>query len=288
MWTEKYTIDQFLRDEEWFHVRRAEHTHLSRLPLHRQNYPEVFWLERGRGEHHINGKVMKVNAGDLIMMRAGDRHTLLARRDERFVICNIAFRQSLLQQLRKRYGFDEHWVWQGDGRAGVGLPSMFGLVEKQMMQLKEWANELAAGTQSRFTIERFLINVIDLLMRDRQVTSEDNCVMPDWFYKGLQKYRQLEVRDGVCSGASELATLCDKSVEHVNRMIKEVYGVTATQYLNQLRIEKAAQLLRMTGLSIVEVGAQAGYENHGYFYKRFKAHYGMTPRKYRLAAQRMV
>ena len=57
---------------------------------------------------------------------------------------------------------------------------------------------------------------------------------------------------------------------------------TPTDFVNVLRLERAGELLRHTGLSIDDVAAECGFRNHAYFYRRFKRRYDMTPRAYRL------
>ena len=48
------------------------------------------------------------------------------------------------------------------------------------------------------------------------------------------------------------------------------------------RFQKAVVLLMETDLPVEEIAANVGYENMSYFYRQFKARYGMTPRQYRL------
>lgn len=56
---------------------------------------------------------------------------------------------------------------------------------------------------------------------------------------------------------------------------------TFSEYLTDLRIQKACQLLRGTALSINEVAAQIGIEDYFYFNKVFKRITGLTPSQYK-------
>lgn len=60
-------------------------------------------------------------------------------------------------------------------------------------------------------------------------------------------------------------------------------GKTFPEYLTELRIHKACQLLRGTALSINEIAAQAGIDDYFYFNKVFKRATGLTPSQYRKA-----
>lgn len=54
-----------------------------------------------------------------------------------------------------------------------------------------------------------------------------------------------------------------------------------SEYLNKLRIAKAAELLRADELSISEISGRVGYADHSYFTKVFKKQTGMSPSVYR-------
>ena len=52
-------------------------------------------------------------------------------------------------------------------------------------------------------------------------------------------------------------------------------------YLNNIRVEKAKELLISSDLSIADIGNQVGFSDQSYFNKIFKEHEGMTPGQYR-------
>lgn len=60
-------------------------------------------------------------------------------------------------------------------------------------------------------------------------------------------------------------------------LFKQERGISITSYINQLRVEKALELLSRDGMSIANVGRQVGYINRDYFTKVFRKITGMTP-----------
>lgn len=54
-----------------------------------------------------------------------------------------------------------------------------------------------------------------------------------------------------------------------------------SEYLNKIRIAKAAELLRADEMAISEISARVGYSDHSYFTKVFKKQTGMSPSQYR-------
>lgn len=53
------------------------------------------------------------------------------------------------------------------------------------------------------------------------------------------------------------------------------------EYLNKIRVEKAAELLRNDGIAVSEISFMVGYSDHSYFCKVFKKFKKLTPSKYR-------
>ena len=69
---------------------------------------------------------------------------------------------------------------------------------------------------------------------------------------------------------------------YFNNLIKKHTGMTYSQYVIFLRIERAKQLLYSTELSIEEIMWLIGYNNKGFFYRKFQDLVGMSPKAYRL------
>lgn len=62
---------------------------------------------------------------------------------------------------------------------------------------------------------------------------------------------------------------------------KQYTGTYFVQYLKDLRIAKAKELLAQTEKKIVEISNEVGYENEKHFMKIFKSHCGVSPSEYR-------
>lgn len=72
--------------------------------------------------------------------------------------------------------------------------------------------------------------------------------------------------------------------DYFNRLIKSKTGLTYSQYIQQIRLSEAEQLLKNTRYSIEQIADLVGYHNKGYFYKIFQKRNGMTPLAYRKAS----
>ncbi|CAM3686815.1 helix-turn-helix domain-containing protein [Marinicrinis lubricantis] len=79
----------------------------------------------------------------------------------------------------------------------------------------------------------------------------------------------------------------DECAEHagtnhysLSKAFKQYVGKNFIDYLTELRMDKAKELIRDTGLKIYDIAERVGYQ-HSYFNRIFKKLEGMTPRQYR-------
>jgi len=62
-------------------------------------------------------------------------------------------------------------------------------------------------------------------------------------------------------------------------------GITFTEWLRQVRIEKAMELMRASDFSITEVAYEVGFVSLGAFERAFKQHTRMTPMEFKKSAR---
>ena len=71
------------------------------------------------------------------------------------------------------------------------------------------------------------------------------------------------------------------SPAYASTLFKKYMGLNLSEYLIQLRLDKAAELLSTTDSKSYEVSEQVGYRNPQYFSVLFKKHFGKSPSEYR-------
>lgn len=79
----------------------------------------------------------------------------------------------------------------------------------------------------------------------------------------------------------QLAGTFGYSGKYLGKLFKKHTGKTVKEYINEKRLQKAAELLRKTDMPVADISARAGFNNVTYFNRLFKAAYGKTPREYR-------
>lgn len=71
------------------------------------------------------------------------------------------------------------------------------------------------------------------------------------------------------------------SEDYFNRLIRDVSGATYSEYLKEVRINKAIELLINSELPVEKIARLVGYSNQQFFYKVFKSKLNITPSEYR-------
>ena len=80
---------------------------------------------------------------------------------------------------------------------------------------------------------------------------------------------------------ADAAGVCSFSASHFMRWFRQMTGQSFIAFLNEYRLNTAAEALRTTDETVLTIASRCGFENLSYFNRAFKAHFGMTPRDYR-------
>ncbi len=80
---------------------------------------------------------------------------------------------------------------------------------------------------------------------------------------------------------SDVASGLHVNPTYFSSLFSQEMGKTFSDYIMELRISKAEDLLKNTGLSILDAATASGFEDQSYFTKVFRKHTGLTPGKYR-------
>lgn len=79
----------------------------------------------------------------------------------------------------------------------------------------------------------------------------------------------------------ELASKCSLSESRFSHLFTEMFGKSPKQYIMNVRMENAKELLLDSDMSVLEVGSAVGIDDQNYFSRIFKKHCGMSPTEFR-------
>ena len=72
---------------------------------------------------------------------------------------------------------------------------------------------------------------------------------------------------------------------HLYKKLMALTGLSPSEFIRQIRLRHAEQLLRKSQLTVAEVAYKVGFNNPRYFSKYFKDMYGMIPSEYKNKAE---
>ncbi|MBD1381531.1 response regulator [Metabacillus arenae] len=121
-------------------------------------------------------------------------------------------------------------------------------------------------------LKNFVIKTFDYLNNHR-ISSKDKLILE------VKKYLEDCFNQPIF--LDEIANLFHISPPYLSSLFSKKTKMTIFEYITEIRITKAKELLRTTNYKIIEICDQVGYENQRYFNQVFKKQVGTTPSEYR-------
>lgn len=80
----------------------------------------------------------------------------------------------------------------------------------------------------------------------------------------------------------DISDLLKMSPAYVGRIFKKYETVSVADYINEMRLLSAVELLEKNNWQINEISEKVGFSSQSYFFKLFKKRFGTTPKDYRI------
>ncbi|MGB8356456.1 MAG: AraC family transcriptional regulator [Chthoniobacteraceae bacterium] len=272
---EKKLWRDLVRPDEWYHLARFRFLPGRRASLHTHDFPEIFWVETGRARHSINGMDKNLDPGDLIFVRAADRHVLASVDAAGFMLVNLAFSPKVLADLLARHRRD---LISFHDRS-TPLPARMRLSTLQLKILGGEITTLACASRQRLALERFLLGLYSMF---QSVSHAESRLLPEWLTRAFELIPDVSY---FSEGAAGLARAAGRSPEHVARVMRARLDCTPGEYVNRIRMEHAARELKLSSRPIADIALECGIQDLSHFYALFRATFRQTPRRYRMAHQ---
>lgn len=205
--------------------------------------------------------------------------TCEAGKPTRFV--KILLTQAYLDDfLRRRYG--DHCRQMTDRAAllfaNPNLPEL-AFIFRQIRGTQ------AMGVSLRVYLEGKVLEVLSLLVQtyeNRSLAKTQSIRLTRGDRRWLGKAVTEMKRDlAAYPSVEKLAGVSNMSLSRFQLAFRRVYGTTPYAYLQDLRMNRALQLLHNPDYSIGEIAAKVGYRHAGHFSGLFKKSYGLNPGEYR-------
>ena len=118
-----------------------------------------------------------------------------------------------------------------------------------------------------------------LIQSSKRSNSAPSSKMSDYYIKEAIHYIEQNFQNNI--SIEEIASVCGINRSYFGKIFKKALGRSPQEFLMNYRMLKATELLKLTSLSIAEIGSAVGYENQLHFSRAFKRIYGISPREWR-------
>lgn len=280
----KFIIDsnKLLPKGQLINIRK--HTRFVDFPEHNHNYIEVSYVYKGTLTQIIGGRKIRLEKGEIIFLNQYIAHKIEASSKED-VIINFIIRPEffdyiltllddenviskfLITTLYKDYESAEYLYFKVSEKKEIQS-----LLDRIITELYEPAIMGDAAIKL----------LVGLLLVELSRNSDNIEVYSTNNYEKMIIISSFKYIDENYNKATlgELSEKLKQPNYKLSKLIKKHTGMTFKELLQEKRLSKAVELLKMSSYSITEIIELVGYENPTYFYKIFEEKYGVTPRKY--------
>lgn len=148
------------------------------------------------------------------------------------------------------------------------------LMKDEMLYMTEHSGE------SPFHLIGHLYLFIDYLSRSAaSMRLSASGKVRDFYIKEALNYIEQNFQNDI--SVEGIAEFCGLNRTYFGRIFRETVGRSPQEFLLNYRMAKAAELLKLTQLSIRDIGNAVGYPNQLHFSRAFKNVYGNSPREWR-------
>ena len=266
-------------------VSARPHTRFVDIPIHSHSYLEMMIVCLGTVTHFIEGRMVLLEEGEILLMNRHVKHAILAS-GERDVAVNLIISPDFLSYAAARFRNDSSFRdFAEQDRLPDGKPRFLQFHIGEKPAIRNLIDNLLFGTltdgdtpqtlmaDTLALLFRYLESDPSLCVRNTGAETEEGTMS-----RQIQEYLDTSYR------TASLAELSDKfglSAPYVSRRIRELFGFSFSELLKEKRFSEAERLLLHSSLSVSEIAQAIGYENNSFFHRRFREQYGTSPAKWR-------
>lgn len=285
--------DLFLTEQSnlltYFHQVNGDH------PLHDHDFIEIVIVTGGYGVHVTPHGEQVVQTGDTFILLPGAWHGYRNSELLNLSVCGVNAKL-LKDELSwmENHSLLGNLLWRApvtmdrQGIFPVQLPDeALEVCQKhlyRLQQIEDQSFEFVQPQQIAYLI-LFLNDLALAVANVLQATSEQvkaHLTQNDQLHPIVFKATRLMEENLAYSWTlKELSKRLGVAISYLIRLFNVSVHQSPLEYLSQQRLKRSARLLLHSEISVAAVGTEVGWSEPAYFSRRFKSHFGLSPRAYR-------
>ena len=154
------------------------------------------------------------------------------------------------------------------------------LRNEMMNEMLYIARHPGSSSESPFHMIGHLYLFLDYFMRSAAtVRMNQSGKIRDFYIKEALSYIEQNFQNNIT--IEDIAAFCGLNRSYFGKIFHDTIGKSPQEFLISYRMTKAAELLKLTSLSIADIGNAVGYPNQLHISRAFKNVYGTSPRSWR-------
>ncbi len=255
------------------------------FPMHWHQEMEIIYIENGEFEETIDFETYHVKKGDIVIVPPCVLHSFRQYENERTVFKTIMFDFSMLTGNTTDACSIKYFNPFLEGN--YTSPKIISPSDVHYSELRECILEIISthaklGTFYELQIKSELYQLFFILFKYFFKCQNGNLPIKDSTTRNIKIILDYIAENYAKTiSIDELAEQVSLSKHYFMRFFKKYMGTTCIEYINDYRLNRAANLLITTRLQITEIAMSIGITNLSYFNRIFRKKYNMTPKEYR-------
>ena len=249
------------------------------VSLHWHDFYEIELYLRGDGTTNINGKDHVIRENTLSLVTPVDFHSIQAETGTSIELINMTFSPDCIEDssIGELLSLSRYVMVQLDRETAERLVYFMRRIKKEYSQ-DEFLNK-------KYTENLIRCILIELLRLEKHRTEQPSEQLSLPIQKAIY-YLRTHFREPIT--LEDVARFGGFSPSHMSKMFREYVGIGVKEYLTELRLNQAEQLMRLSEESVTNVAEYCGFGSISHFLHVFHERYGCSPLKYRKQLQKQT
>lgn len=256
------------------------------VPEHKHKYAELHIALEGSAINIINGAAHVVIPGDVFVCLPETIHEQREINNYKFCILKFDYEALLAEtgELRNMPAFQLLFILEprirNDANAEPTMtlaPEFLSYVKNSVEILEKEIKEKKPAYEA--VSKHMFLSIIALVCRNAERRDKSSTAKKNWCIASALSYMESNYENEI--SIDMLADTVHYSKRHFSRLFKENCGVSPMVYLDDIRLNKAYNLLMTTSFTVSQIAKQCGFDDSNLLCRHFKHKYGITPNECR-------